>query len=623
MNKIILKSLILLCIISLIIYKIDHYFAKSQHVFLKHHFFYEEESNSIDILILGDSHTYCGVSSDIIQGKTGLKSYNHGIGGVNFHEVYFNLLEALKYQSPKLVIVENYPFFGVGQEKKSFNENGILNRRTKFSAEGKKIGFTKIMENKVSMVDYNFLKNFNIFKYHENWTDFEDFSTVLNQFTTKKSFPPFKDSAKDIAFMSNEIAEEFKNKQFKDSIFISDDHEVIINKILKLSKENNFKLLFVTVPFYNEYYKKTNEKFKNGHEQLKKIIKNYDTAKLLDINPTVDLNRTYFLGGNNVKTFNYNNQHLNYKGNIKTSNIISNFINNNYDFNAENFEVSSIQDVFYSFNENLKSNKFDGELLKVNNRNINVSGNLINRSKDFEHPIWSKGATKVVSDLTIAPDGSLTADNITGTGLNDGYILQAITNNKGIFTWSVWLKGIGTTRIRLQEEGGDYSNYETLNIDLTSNWAKYSLSCKKEEDGNGIRGVISGIQTNDNFSLWGAELLVESSDEKQNNEIIVNENEEVVSLNGWMFLNDEKIENKFIALKKDSEFSYISLPNQVRTELNDMIIEKFGEDYKDAGYNLKIPKAILEKGKYEVFHIARTENQEFYIQKVNCKLIIN
>ena len=121
MKKLFLKSFIFLIIISCIIYNIDNYFVKYQSAFLKHHFFYQKENNSLDVLIFGDSHTYCGISSDIIKAKTGLNTYNFGLAGINFTEIYYNILEALEYQKPKLVIIECYPLIGIGQEKNYLN----------------------------------------------------------------------------------------------------------------------------------------------------------------------------------------------------------------------------------------------------------------------------------------------------------------------------------------------------------------------------------------------------------------------------------------------------------------------------------------------------------------------
>jgi hypothetical protein len=61
--------------------------------------------------------------------------------------------------------------------------------------------------------------------------------------------------------------------------------------------------------------------------------------------------------------------------------------------------------------------------------------------------------------------------------------------------------------MRFQENGGDYTNYSTLPINLTDEWTKYTLTGEKVDDGNNLRCIISDIQTNDSISLWGTKLV--------------------------------------------------------------------------------------------------------------------
>lgn len=632
MKKLILKSLVYLALFFGIILSVDNFFVKDQSAFLKHHFFYKKNNNSLDLIVFGDSHTYCGISSDIIEAKTGLKTFNYGLAGVNFSEIYFNILEAFKYQNPKLIIIETYPFIGVGQEKDYLDNDGLLKRRYNFSLEGKKFGLTKLKEAKLSIPNYNFLKTFNIFKYHENWSDLKEVSKVLNNYTKKSEFPPFKDSAKDVVFMSNEIADNFSNKSFNDSIYLSKDHKVLINKIINLSKEKEFELLFVTVPFYKGYYDKTKNKFNRVHEDITDLLKTGQNIKLLDINKKVNLDNSNFMGGN-IKTYNYNNQHLNYKGNIKVSNIISNYINDNYTFDkAETKPIKSLHDIFYNYRANLDSYGFEGDLLEVNNRKANsitsvfegkfseiskqnlTNINILNFENELDNPKWVKGAIEIIPNAMIAPDGTLTAEKIVGIGNKDGHVLQNLSNSNGTYKWSIWLKGTGETRLRIQENGGDYTNYDTYNISLTPEWKRYSLVVTNEDDSNnGIRSVLSGIRSSDTIYAWGAQLEVIPPGQKLIGNIIIPEKDKTINLTGWMDIKNVIIKDKFIGLKKDDEFSYISLRHQIKS-LNKQILNK-ETGVKINTFSFEIPKDILDKGEYEIFLIARSDENKFYIKK--------
>lgn len=634
MKKLILKTIIFLVLFFGVILLLDNFIVKDQQAFFKHHFFYKKNTNSLDVIVFGDSHTYCGISSDIIEAKTGLKTYNYGLAGLNFSEIYFNILEALEYQNPKLIIIETYPFIGVGQEKKFLNEKGLLKRKYNFSLEGKRFGSIKLKEAKLSIPNYNILKTFNIFKYHENWSDLKEVSKVLHRYTKSSEFPPYKDSAKDVVFMSNQIANNFSKKKFNDSIYLSEDHKILINKIINLSKEKEFELLFVTVPFYKRYYDKTKSKFNRIHDELRTILSTDQNIKLLDINKQVSLDNSNFMGGN-IKTYNYKNQHLNYKGNIKSSNIISNYINNNYTFNKEVTKPNSLHGIFYNYNTNLESDKFQGNILKVNNRKItsifegklselnneNITNtNILNFENELDHPKWVKGLVEIKTNTMVSPDGELTAERIVGIGNGDGHVFQTLPNSHGTYKWSVWLKGIGKTRLRIQENGGDFTNYDTYNINLTQDWKRYSLVVTKEEDSNGIRSVISGIRSSDIVYAWGAQLEEITTDQKLFGDIIIPEKDKTVELIGWMDLKNITIKDKFIGLKKDDEFSYISLGHQIKS-LNQKKFNKQTNEMLNT-YSFKIPKEILEKGIYEILQIVRSDKNQFYIKKIPQRITI-
>ena len=133
--------------------------------------------------------------------------------------------------------------------------------------------------------------------------------------------------------------------------------------------------------------------------------------------------------------------------------------------------------------------------------------NLLKSPNDFYSNNWEKVATSLTSDNEINPKGKMNAVNIIGTGSGDGYILQVVNKENGTFRWSIWLKGKGKTRIRFQENGGNYTNYKTLTIKLTNKWTKYSITGEKENDGKKLRCLVSDIQTNDSVYIWGPKLF--------------------------------------------------------------------------------------------------------------------
>src|SRR5690606_22036509 len=127
--------------------------------------------------------------------------------------------------------------------------------------------------------------------------------------------------------------------------------------------------------------------------------------------------------------------------------------------------------------------------------NSSNSNNLLQDLDDFTSNKWEKVGIKINSTNTIAPDGSLINQSISASKEKRPfrYILQTANLTEGIFNWSVWLKGKGKILIKLQEGSGDYTDYKNLEVELTSEWKKYSITSEKEKDGNIIRAVITSI----------------------------------------------------------------------------------------------------------------------------------
>ncbi len=133
--------------------------------------------------------------------------------------------------------------------------------------------------------------------------------------------------------------------------------------------------------------------------------------------------------------------------------------------------------------------------------------NVCLRSEEFDNAVWTKSSVTVTANASVSPDGTKSAERIVGTGTGDGHTFQVFSGiTSGDVIFSVYLKGRGVTRIRLQESAGDFTNYATLNITLTNDWTRYEIYVDKPSDSNGLRCIISDIQTSDDFYMWGGQL---------------------------------------------------------------------------------------------------------------------
>ena len=66
--------------------------------------------NSIDILYMGNSHNMQGIIPKVVEDTLGLNGFTLGVPGESIKSTYYELVEALKTQSPTYIGIETYVF---------------------------------------------------------------------------------------------------------------------------------------------------------------------------------------------------------------------------------------------------------------------------------------------------------------------------------------------------------------------------------------------------------------------------------------------------------------------------------------------------------------------------------
>ena len=128
--------------------------------------FYNMQKDSIDVIILGTSHAASGFNPQDFYHKEKLRTYNLASSGQPVWMSYYWLKEALKYQSPKVVIFDvNYLF--------SDNEDETLNRK---GLEDMRLGKVKWDAIHTAVATDNIVKEnvlsylLPFFRYHSRWS---------------------------------------------------------------------------------------------------------------------------------------------------------------------------------------------------------------------------------------------------------------------------------------------------------------------------------------------------------------------------------------------------------------------------------------------------------------------
>lgn len=328
--------------------------------------FYNQEKNTVDILILGNSHANAGIDLDIINEKTKGKAVSLATRGQNIYQSYYAALEAYNYQTPEILIIENFLFYERLSMDAFVNQDPTINDYMKryLTFEGKKFGDVKIKEAK-SFFKGSLIENMlPTIKKHSRWTDIKKIKTRLYENEIKG-----KQSGTTVLSASSSKEYEKQSKFDLDKYNILPDEEKALQNIIDLAKEKGTKKIIVlTIPFYKKYRNKID--YNSLDEPLKKIAKNnQEVVDYLDLNTIYpNWDRTYF--SNDPVGY---NQHLNYKGKIVASNyIIENVINKTFNKPLKINKHDSFEKYFY--NKNLKDSVISNGDVLGNLEKLNKEG---------------------------------------------------------------------------------------------------------------------------------------------------------------------------------------------------------------------------------------------------------
>jgi hypothetical protein len=270
-RKILIKAVASLTLFSLLFMLISNLFSKPLYNGI-----YNKRNPAMDVLFFGSSQVYCDINPNIIWQEQGIPSYNLAAGQQPLWFTYYYIKEALKYQKPKVVAVELYSM-AYKEEYMSDLINAASLDNIRFSKD--KINAIREGVPKEDRLNYYL----SILRYHNNWkelkkenfqtwfTQLEDpykgYTALYNKFPIEKpNFPPINESIdlprKNLEYL-NKIIQLSKEQNFKLLLFktptILDEHGIkLLNRVSEIAKENNVDFLN-----YNALHQETQLDFNN------------------------------------------------------------------------------------------------------------------------------------------------------------------------------------------------------------------------------------------------------------------------------------------------------------------------------------------------------------------------
>lgn len=117
----------------------------------------------------------------------------------------------------------------------------------------------------------------------------------------------------------------------------------------------------------------------------------------------------------------------------------------------------------------------------------------------------------ITPNAALAPDGTLTADQLDATNANS-YIYQVYTGAANTsYTFSVWIKSVsGTTSLRItQYYNAGNATLATLTLTADTTWRRYVVTANTGATSSPFWATIGGagyFSTGESIYIWGAQL---------------------------------------------------------------------------------------------------------------------
>ena len=276
--------------------------------------FLKEKENSIDLMFVGSSMAYCDIIPARIYENTGHTTYVLSAPYMMPDTAYYYIKEALKTQSPKVIMLEATSFFFTINEADYYKVNigympYSLNRleATLFAApKSEKLGLL-----------------FPLFNYHERW----------EQYTLKQHVEPRPDATSDImaGYTYLEKAEPQSERFEREFLCTEEEYEhnlSYLNMIKRLCDSKGIKLELFVVPACEYLSSELSEGLKEtpGETRLVNFNDHFDEMDF-------DLETDFF-----------DKRHVNFKGALKFSDYLSEYIEENYELPSNDHDTELWQE---------------------------------------------------------------------------------------------------------------------------------------------------------------------------------------------------------------------------------------------------------------------------------------
>ena len=278
--------------------------------------FYELDENTIDVLILGSSHAFEDFNTGVLWEKYGIASYILAGSIQPMWNTYYYLKEALKTQTPELIVLEGYAT--IFDEEYS-DDSRIINNNYGLHWSSDKIDSIKVSAPKDRWTE--FLLEY--MQYHTRYTELSSADFLKN-----KNDCFYEDWKGFCCNMVTTSLDPFDVRGITERAGIYEKTEKYYRAIIELAQMNNIPIIVIVSPYAG---------ISELHQQ--KFNTASDIAAEYEV-PFVNCNLLCDEIGIDYSTDVADVGHLNYKGSQKYSSFIGSYLIENYDISDRRGEAS-------------------------------------------------------------------------------------------------------------------------------------------------------------------------------------------------------------------------------------------------------------------------------------------
>ncbi len=425
------KSIIFLIILVLSFQYYEEKIFKRFDIFLDYAY-YQIPKNSIDLLFIGSSHSYCTFNSKLFDHYLKCNSLNLGTDSQSFSITYSAILEILKRQTPKVIVIEVYPIK---------RDPSIPALRPHLDTMSFSINKLRLIKNSLPITKWgNHL--INTFYYHSRWKEFN----ILRK-EEQKGYESWEGKTNNKGFdgyvwdsirysLTYDIYEKIYNNIPNISFDISENYLKLLESLFKICQKKGIKIIIASPPVIDDY-EVLNILY---NPSLKELMDKYSIDSIDFNTGKIKYEKIDFL----------DNAHLSLAGSDEVSFEMANFLKENYPIllNSKNYEELNRSPEYYFYSENIiddnnfKSFDLDLELEK----DIIINGLKIYKKNEDNFDLFFKFDENKSNDkiYKIALDSKEININLDGIQLNflttnDGekefpkYYIRKIKNVKYIY----------------------------------------------------------------------------------------------------------------------------------------------------------------------------------------------